>query len=94
MATLAIKINEDYVVDVTIRESDIYTEKVYIEIVGFTNAHAEREYHVPENKNDVNELLLTPSQLDLLGRFLIREAETIRLAQEARKNLLSQALTN
>jgi len=76
MAQLRINANETFTIDVTVRESDEYTEQVYVRL--------DRHY-VPEEIRGCHELFLTPTQLDQLGRFLIRQADEIRTAQEVRK---------
>jgi len=75
MATFRIDSNESFTTEVTIRESDMHTKDAYVK---FTR------YYIPEEIRGCNEMFLTPTQLDLLGRFLIRQADEIRLEQANR----------
>lgn len=72
MAQLRINANDTFTIDVTVRESDEYTESVYVRI---------DRHMVPEEIRGCNEMFLTPSQIDQLGRFLIRQADEIQTAQ-------------
>jgi len=72
MATLRLDSNEAMITEVSVNESDAYTRYVYVK---FT-----RDI-IPEGIRGCNEMFLTPGQLDLLGRFLVRQAEEIRVAQ-------------
>jgi hypothetical protein len=73
MAKLSIDVNSTFQVDVTVRESDKYSGLVYVKM--------ERFYR-PESIHGCNELFLTPSQLENLGNFLVRQAREIRTEQE------------
>lgn len=75
MATLIINANEMFTIDVTARESDEYTQAVYLRF--------DRNY-LPESKQPCSEMYLTPIQLELLGRFLLRQADEIRTVQAQR----------
>jgi hypothetical protein len=76
MATQVIHANEMFTVDVTVRESDEYTKAAYLKL--------ELNYG-PENRVGTHELFLTPIQLELMGRFLVRQADEIRTAQAYRE---------
>lgn len=78
MAQLRINANESFTIDVTVRESDEYTEAIYIRL--------DRHY-VPEEIYGCNELFLTPNQVEQLGQFLIRQADEIRRVQNYRYSL-------
>lgn len=75
MSILRIDGNDTFSTEVTVRESDKYTQAVYVKF--------ERHY-VPEEVRGVNEMFLTPNQLENLGHFMIRQAREIRLEQESR----------
>lgn len=75
MAILQIKTNEDSAINIIVRESDPYSESVFLKF--------ERHYDV--NSHRISEMFMTPSQMDLLGRFLIREAAEIKLIQADRE---------
>jgi len=75
MSTLRIDSNESFATEVTIRESDAHTKDAYVK---FTR------YYIPEEIRGCSEMFLTPTQLDLLGRFLIKQADEIRTAQHNR----------
>ena len=72
MAQLRINVNPTVTLDVTVRESDEYTESAYVKF----------EHHMSsEEIQGCNEMFLTPEQLDQLARFLMRQADEIRSAQ-------------
>lgn len=73
MAKLSIDVNSTFQVDVTVRESDKYSGLIYVKM--------ERFYR-PESIHGCDELFLTPSQLENLGNFLIRQAREIKAEQE------------
>jgi hypothetical protein len=75
MAQLRINSNEAFTIDATVRESDEYTQAVYVRF--------DRHY-IPEGVHGCNEFFLTPTQLEQLGRFLVRQADEIRTAQQYR----------
>jgi hypothetical protein len=75
MATLHINTTEQFSVDATVRESDKYSEDIFVK---FT-----RGYSADDNTG-CSEMFLTPNQLENLGRFFIRQADEIRTAQEVR----------
>jgi hypothetical protein len=77
MAQLRINANDTFTIDVTVCESDEYTESAYIRI---------DRHMVSEEIRGCNEMFLTTTQLDQLGRFLIRQVDEIRTAQEYRKS--------
>jgi len=72
MSQLQINVNPTIVLDVTVRESDVYTKSVYVKFE-----------HQMESKDieGCNEMFMTPSQLELIGNFFIRQANEIRSAQ-------------
>jgi hypothetical protein len=76
MATLRIDSNETFQTEVTVRESDKYTQMVYVKF--------DRNYLLEEIRG-CDEMFLTPAQLDQLGRFLVRQADAIRIAQRHRE---------
>jgi hypothetical protein len=82
MASLKIDVDSTFDVDVTVRESDKYSKLVFVKF--------EKNF-APENMHSCSEMFLTPMQLELLGRFLIRQADEIHTAQEIRhKTEISQ----
>jgi len=76
MATLELNRNPNSTLNVSVRESDIYSETVYVKFEHIIS---------PENIRDVNLMFITPTELELLGKFLIRQADEIRTAQAVRK---------
>lgn len=79
MAQLRINANNTFTIDATVHESDEYTEAVYIRF--------DRHY-IPEGISGCNEFFLTPVQLEQLGRFLVRQADEIRTAQQYRHSIV------
>jgi hypothetical protein len=78
MAVLRINANQLFTVDVSVRESDIYSDGVYVNI----NRNYTGEGHLSSGASN---FAVTPSQLDQLGRFLIKQAQEIATAQEVRR---------
>lgn len=78
MATLHLHTGPDFTLDVSVRESDTYTEDVFVKF---------EHYISPENIRGVNEMFMTPLQLELLGKFLIRQADEIRTDQAVRTRI-------
>lgn len=79
MAILSLPVNNSFSLNVTVRESDIHTEAVYVKT----------EHYVSENTiRGASEMFMTPAQLDELGRFYIREAENIKREQFYRNSSL------
>ena len=76
MSQLRIDANEMFTIDITVRESDEYTERAFVRF--------ERNY-IPESRQGCDEMFLTLDQLEGLGRFLCRQADEIRWAQNNRK---------
>lgn len=76
MATQIIHASDMFTVDVTVRESEPYSEQVYMKL--------ELNYG-PEKVHGTHEVFLTATQLELLGRFLVRQADDIRTEQAIRK---------
>ena len=75
MSLLQIRANPNFTFDVVVRESDKYSESVYLKFERSTD------------KGEIcrcDEIFLTPAQLDQLGCFLIRRASEIASAQENR----------
>ncbi len=68
MTTLAIVVNEDVTFNIVTRESDSYSKTAY---VSFTRSDS-------GDSRKCDELFLTPDHLEQLGRFLIKQADTIR----------------
>ena len=75
MATLKIDVDSTFDVDVTVRESDGYSQFAFVKF--------EKNFR-PGHIHPCSELYLTPAQLELLGQYLIRQAEEILTAQTAR----------
>ena len=76
MSTLRIDSNECFSTEVTIRESDPYTKSVYVKF---------DRYYIPEEIRGCNEMFVTPSELERLARFMLRQADEIRTEQAVRK---------
>jgi hypothetical protein len=72
MAMLSISVNNSFSLHVTVRESDKHTQAVYVKIENYVSEDMVR---------GVSDMFMTPSQLDELGRFYIREAENIKREQ-------------
>jgi hypothetical protein len=70
MSTLVIPANSMFTIDVTARKSDEYSDAAYLKF--------ERKYN-PDSPQRCNEMFLTTTQMDQLGRFLVRQAEEIRM---------------
>lgn len=77
MAKLRINGNGSLVTEVTVKESDTYSDFAYIRF--------DRSI-VPENIRGCNEMFITPDQLELLGRFFVRQAEEIRQEKLSRES--------
>ena len=75
MALLKLNVDSTFDVDVTVRESDEYSKLAFVKF--------EKNFR-PEHVHACNEIFMSPTQLELLGRFLIRQADEIRTAQEIR----------
>ena len=76
MSLLQIRANPNFTIDVVVRESDKYSELVYIKFERNT---------IDGDIERTSEAFLTPNQLDQLGRYLIRQAEEIAAMQIYRK---------
>jgi len=72
MPQLQIDVNPMFTLDITVRESDQYTESVFVKF--------ERNMD-PGRIQGCNEMFITPDQLDQLGRFFIRQAKEITSEQ-------------
>lgn len=75
MNKLTIHCNDAFSIDITVRESDKYTEAVYLKL--------ERHY-IPEDIHGTNELFLTTEQLEKLGDFFIEKSMEIKEIQKER----------
>lgn len=75
MAKLIIESNNSFNTEITVRESDEYTEAVFLKF--------ERNY-IPEKRSGVNEMFMTPDELDRIGRFFLRQADEISKLQAHR----------
>jgi len=75
-ATMIIKANDTFTVDVTVSDSNAYDEAVQVK---FQHNFGHGKVH------RTDEIFLTPIQLELLGRFLIRQADELRTAQSFRE---------
>ena len=76
MATFRIDSNDTFSVEVTAQESDKYSQAIFLKF--------ERVY----KSGDVtgcDEMFFTTDELDLLGKFLIRQAGEIRTQQAMRE---------
>jgi hypothetical protein len=76
MAQLRIPVNNTFDIDVEVRESDKYSEQVYLKF--------ERRMKDSDSPRSCDKLFLSPKELETLGRFLIRQADDIRTAQDVR----------
>ena len=75
MAQLRIDTNDTIETIVTVRESDEYSSMAYVRF----------DRHIfPEDIRGTHEIFMTPIDLELLGRFLVRQADEIRTAQAVR----------
>ncbi len=72
MALLQLKENPTFTLDVTAHESDVYTGLAYVKF--------ERNM-ISQEVEEIGEMFMTPDHLELLGRFLLRQADEIRAAQ-------------
>jgi hypothetical protein len=75
MSLVQIRSNPNFTFDVVVRESDKYSESVYLKF----------ERNTDGDIQGCDEVFMTPAQLDQLGRFLIRQASEIISIQENRK---------
>jgi predicted sugar kinase len=76
MATIRLTSDPSFVTEVTVRESDRITQTVFVKLA---------KNVIPEDIQGTSELFLSVSQLDLLGRFFVRQAEEIKQAQQFRE---------
>ena len=76
MTSFRIDSNDTYSTEVLVRESDKYTQSVYVKF--------ERNY-IPEEVRGVNEIFMTTDELENLGRFLCNQAAEIRRLQNSRR---------
>lgn len=75
-ATMMINTNNSFTVDVTIADGNKYDNAVQVR---FAHNFGAGKVH------RTDEIFLTPIQLDLLGRFLIRQANELQMAQSQRE---------
>lgn len=68
--------NPTFVTEVTVRESDKYSQAVYIKF--------DRHY-VPEEIRGVDEMFMSVDELEDMAKFFIAEADKIRSAQMKRQ---------
>jgi hypothetical protein len=71
MAKLTLDTNPLFTTDVEIRESDHYSGLIYLD---FTKTYQ-------NSKSNDSDFLLTPTQLELMAQFMLRQANEIRQAQ-------------
>jgi hypothetical protein len=76
MSKLVIESNSMFHTEVIARESDEHSELAYL--------HLERIY-TGKTSGEAYDLFMTPTQLETLGRFLIRQADKISTEQANRK---------
>lgn len=72
MPKLIISSNPGFTTEVTVQESDQYSGLAYVRL--------EKNFR-PEHVHATSELFLTSGELSLLGKFLIKQAEELRVAQ-------------
>jgi hypothetical protein len=77
MSKFQLRPNTNFALDVSVRESDAYSESVYLRFEHCIS---------PENISGMSEVFMTPLQLEMLGKFLIRRADEIRTEQAVRKD--------
>ncbi len=82
MTTHQINNNPAFVSTVTVRESDEYTQAAYVKF--------ERQ-DMLEDIRGCNEMFLSVSELENLGRFLIAQSQLI-LQQQVKRHLAQQGL--
>lgn len=75
MSTLQLYTSKQAAVNAEVRESDKYSESIFVK---FTRTQS------PDDNSGCSEMFLTPSQLENLGRFLVKQADEIRTAQQIR----------
>ena len=80
MAQLRIPVNNTFDIDVEVRESDKYSEQVYLKF--------ERRMKDSDSPRSCDKLFLSPEELHELGRFLISQASSIQAEQEIRHALV------
>lgn len=75
MSKLELNVNEMFALTAEARKSDDYSDNVFIKLT--------RNY-----KNGTvmpcGDMFLTPTQLELLGKYFIRQADEVRLANNAK----------
>jgi len=76
MNTLDIVINETFVLNTIVRESDKYTESVLVKM---------RKQFPSGTALAPDEIYITVEQLEQLGSFMLRRAEEIKEEQKIRK---------
>lgn len=77
MTILRIKPDNTFEINVTIDLPDEFSKKIHVKF----------EHHlIPEDYRGCNELFLTVDELDKLGRFLLRQADEIRVLHHRESN--------
>ncbi len=74
MSSYRIDSNETVSTDIEVRESDRYTEMVYLRFTRSTNTSTSR----------CDEMCITPEELEALGKHLISRAKDIKTEQTNR----------
>ena len=76
MTTLTLNTNPSFSIDVSVRESDHYTEMVLLKI----------DRHFDDNRiSSRSEMYMTTGEIKELGNFLITQAEHVESIQYSRK---------
>jgi hypothetical protein len=70
MSTLILETNPMFTTDVQVETTGAHTEQACVKIM--------HHYRDSGSSHRTSELFLTPTQLELMGRFLIRQAEELR----------------
>lgn len=76
MATLNIRVDKEFSINVLVRESDKHSKLTHLTFTSVSNAEEPRR---------CDEMFLTPIQMELIGRFLLREADYINVLQANRE---------
>lgn len=81
MTTHTINNNETFSIDIAVRESDKYTQSVYMRV--------DMNYHT-EGFRGTHEVFMTTEEMRQLGYFLVNEAKMIEAEQKSRSFLKDQ----
>jgi hypothetical protein len=76
VAKLYLDRNPNFIKEVIVRESDEYTNDVFLRFCSYQSS---------DSPQPCNEMFITPYELEILGRFFLKQAVEIRTAQEIRK---------